>query len=61
MKKSNFSYYAFELFFPLRSVFLTQDKNLQNYAETVPFPKFPHHEIMSNYGIFCKVKKSPTS
>ena len=46
MKKSNFSYYAFELFFPLRSVFLTQDKNLQNYAETVPFPKFPHHEIM---------------
>ena len=45
MKKSNFSYHAFELFFPLRSVFLIQDKNRQNYGETVPFPKFPHDEI----------------
>ena len=61
MKKSNFSYHAFELFFPLRSVFLMQDKNRQNYGETVPFPKFPHDEIRWNYGIFCKVKKSPTS
>ena len=27
----------------------------QNYAETVPFHKIPHHEIRWNYGIFCCV------
>ena len=27
----------------------------QNYAETVPFCKFPHQEIRWNYGIFCSV------
>ena len=24
----------------------------RNYAETVPFTKFPHQEIRRNYGIF---------
>ena len=27
----------------------------QNYAETVPFHKIPHHEIRWNYGIFRSV------